>query len=138
MSNESLVQTIKEIVALARDDKIDEAYQRYAKLFSSTEFSKYKPEDQRQALRLMVFAKGVPDAPTPKMVEAHRAALGPLSKLVADQKEPADHELLGICYVACGDEQNASQVFRAGLALERERNPQSDLCGALMKRVSLL
>jgi len=28
--------------------------------------------------------------------------------------------------------------LRAGLTIERERNPQSDLCGTLMKRISLL
>ena len=138
MSNESLVQTIKEIVGLAREGKIDEAYGKYAQLFSSRDFAQHKPEDQRQALRLMVFAKGVPETPAPSMVEAHRAAIAPLSQLVKAHGEPADHELLGLCHVACGDEENASQAFRAGLAIERARNPQSDLCGALMKRVSLL
>jgi hypothetical protein len=37
-----------------------------------------------------------------------------------------------------GDEATASAIFKAGLAIERERSPQSDLCGALMKRVSML
>jgi hypothetical protein len=46
--------------------------------------------------------------------------------------------MLGICYVITGDHQSADKAFRAGLTLERERNPQSDLCGALMKRISLL
>ncbi len=86
----------------------------------------------------MIFAKGVPETATPPMIEAHRAAITALSKLVAAHGEPADHELLGLSYLACGDEDKASQTFRAGLAIERERNPQSDLCGALMKRVSLL
>lgn len=138
MPNDSLVQTIKQIVSLARAGKLDESYKGYAELFSSREFAEHKPEDQRQALRLMIFAKGVPDTATPRMLEAHRAAIAALTKLVAAHGEPADHELLGLSYLACGDEENASRTFRAGLTLERERNPQSDLCGALMKRVSLL
>ncbi|WP_437597157.1 hypothetical protein [Sorangium sp. So ce590] len=34
--------------------------------------------------------------------------------------------------------ESADKIFRAGLKIERERNPQSDLCGTLMKRISLL
>ena len=37
-----------------------------------------------------------------------------------------------------GDEVSASRVFRAGLALERAKDPQSKLCGTLMKRVSMV
>ena len=58
--------------------------------------------------------------------------------MVSAHGDPADHELLGICHVCLGNEESASAIFRAGLAIERQRNPQSDLCGALMKRVSLL
>ena len=72
------------------------------------------------------------------MTEAHRAALGLLSALVSGHAEPADHELLGICHLVLGDEPSAAAVFRAGLALERERDPQSKLCGTLMKRVSMV
>jgi len=32
----------------------------------------------------------------------------------------------------------AARLFRAALAIERERSPGSDLCGSLMKRVSML
>ena len=46
--------------------------------------------------------------------------------------------MLGMCHVAGGTEAGAATVVRAGLTIERERNPQSDLCGALMRRVSLL
>jgi hypothetical protein len=138
MPNESLVQTIKQIVALAREGNLDESYKRYAQLFGSREFAQHKPEDQRQALRLMILAKGVPETATPRMLEAHRAAIAALTQLVAAHGEPADHELLGLSHMACGDEDSASKAFRAGLTIERERNPQSDLCGALMKRVSLL
>jgi hypothetical protein len=32
----------------------------------------------------------------------------------------------------------ASAAFRSGLELERERNPGSDLCGNLMRRLSAI
>jgi hypothetical protein len=138
MSNEALVQAIKHIVALGKAGKPDESYAGYRDLFAGAAFATNKPEDQRQALKLMVLAKAAPSSPTPAMIEAHRAAIAPLTELVKRHGEPADHELLGICHVVLGDEEAASRIFRAGLAIERERNPQSDLCGALMKRVSLL
>jgi len=138
MSNEALIQAIKNIVALGKAGKPDETYAGYRDLFASSDFRRHKPEDQRQALKLMVLAKGAPQPPTPAMIEAHRAAVVPLTELVKKHGEPSDHELLGICQVVLGNEEAASQTFRAGLAIERERNPQSDLCGALMKRVSLL
>jgi hypothetical protein len=43
-----------------------------------------------------------------------------------------------MCYVVLGDEPKAGAVFRAGLELERARDPQSKLCGTLMKRVSMV
>jgi hypothetical protein len=138
MANEALVQAVKEIASFSRSGKLDDAYQRYEKLFGSAEFSSYKPDEQRQALRLMVLAKGAPEPPSPTMAAAHAAAAGPLAKLVAAHGEPSDYEMLGLCHLVRGDEAKASEAFRAGLTIERERNPQSDLCGALMKRVSLL
>jgi hypothetical protein len=138
MANEALVSAVKTIVAQARAGKLDEAYAGYRALFVSPGFRGYEANDRRQALRLMVHAKGVPDPATPAMVEAHRAAIEPLTELVSMHGEPADFEMLGMCHVAVGNEAGAGTVFRAGLAIERERNAQSDLCGALMKRVSML
>ena len=138
MANEDLVRSIKEIVTRAKGGDPDGAYRGYQELFASDAFATFRVEDQRQALRLMVLMKGAPKPATPPMVEAHRAALGPLTGMVGAHSEPADHELLGICHVVCGDEATASSIFRAGLAIERERSPQSPLCGTLMKRVSML
>jgi hypothetical protein len=138
MGNEALVQEVKRVVGLARAGKIDEAYEGYRALFARPDFATNRPEDQRQALRLMVHAKGVPGKPTPAMIEAHRAAILPLTELVSGHGEPADFEMLGMCHVALGNEQGAFGVFKAGLAIERERNAQSDLCGALMRRLSEL
>jgi hypothetical protein len=138
MANEVLVTAVKTIVANARAGNLDAAYAGYRELFESPAFLTYDPHDQRQALRLMVHAKTAPHTPTPPMLEAHRAAIAPLSELVARHGDPADYEMLGMCHVAVGNEEGASTIFRAGLAIERERNAQSDLCGAFMKRISML
>ncbi len=138
MAEQKLVDALKSIVAAARSGDIDKAYAGYKALFSGPDFRAYEAQDQRQALRLMVHAKGVPDPPTSAMIEAHRAAIEPLTELVSRHGEPADHEMLGICHVAVGNNDAAGEIFRAGVAIERERNAQSDLCGALMKRISML
>jgi hypothetical protein len=138
MSKEELVASVKKIHALVRSGNFDEAYVAYRELFESTTFLAERPEDQRQALRLMIHAKGAPQKPTKAMLEAHRAALVPLTELVSTGQEPADHEMLGMCHVMLGNEDSASIIYRAGLAIERERSAGSDLCGALMKRISLL
>jgi hypothetical protein len=138
LANTALVNRIKEIVGLAKGGDLDGAYDGYRDLFASADFAGYSLEDQRQALRLMISMKNTPKPATQAMVGAHRAASALLTGLVAAHREPADHELLGICHVVFGDEAGASEVFRAGLALERERDPQSKLCGTLMKRVSEL
>jgi hypothetical protein len=138
MANEALVSAVKTIVAHARAGELDEAYAGYRALFTSAQFRTYEANERRQALRLMVHAKGVPEPPTPAMIEAHRAAIEPLTELVSEHGEPADYEMLGMCHVAVGNEEGAGSVFRAGIAIERERSPQSDLCGALMKRISML
>jgi hypothetical protein len=138
VANEKLVQNIKALIARAKDGDIDGVYRGYRDLFADSAFVAYRPEDQRQALRLMVTMKGAPAPPTAAMIEAHKAAITPLRQMVEVHREPKDHELLGMCHVVTGDEATAMAVFKAGLNLERERNPQSDLCGMLMKRVSML
>ena len=138
MANEELVQTVKKIHGLARSGNLEQAYVAYLELFSGPSFLTYRPEDQRQALRLMIHAKGVPANPTKSMIEAHRAALAPLTELVSTQQEPADYEMLGMCHALIGNENAAGVIFREGLTIERERNAGSDLCGAFMKRISLL
>jgi hypothetical protein len=138
MANQELVSAVKVIVGNARAGKMDEAYAGYKALFASPAFGKYETADKRQALRLMIHARGVPDPPTPAMVEAHRAAIEPLTELVSAGGDPVDYEMLGMCHVAVGNIKGAGAVFRAGLAIERERNAQSDLCGAFMKRISMI
>jgi hypothetical protein len=135
MSKEKLVGEIKGIVALTRALKYDEAYKAYHALFSNPEFLQNRPEDQRQALRLLVHGKG-PSKPTPALVEAHRAAVLPLTELVSMHDEPSDYEMLGMCHLMLGNSEAASRMFRMGLTIERERDAGSDLCGALMRRIS--
>jgi hypothetical protein len=138
MSKEVLINAIKRIHTLAREGRLEEAYIGYSELFDSPEFASFRADDQRQALRLMVLAKGVPEKPSEAVLRAHRSAVKPLTELVSIHGDPADHEMLGICHVLLGNLESADRIFRAALAIERERNPGSDLCGALMKRISLL
>ena len=136
MANEALKETIKSILTLGKAGKLEEAYTAYGKLFADPTFVQHRPEDQRQVLKLMVLAKGQPKPPTAIMVEAHRAALGPLTELVSTANEAVDYEMLGVCHVVLGNLEAASRIFRQGLVIERARDASSTLCGQLMKRVS--
>lgn len=136
MANEALSEAVKGIIARAKEGGLDAGYEGYKDLFASPAFASYRPEDQRLALRLMVLMKGAPRVPTAAMKEAHHVAASCLAGLVSAHGEPSDHELLGVCHVVLGDEASAGAAFRAGLELERARDPQSKLCGTLMKRVS--
>jgi hypothetical protein len=138
VANEALVQSVKEIVARAKEGDVEGSYRGYRDLFSTADFKTYRVEDQRQALKLMILKKGAPEAKTPAMTEAHAAAIECLTELVSTHNEPADYELLGVCHVVMGNEASASDIFKAALAIERERDPSSTLCGTLMKRVSML
>lgn len=138
MTKDELVAHVKEIHGHAKAGNLDAAYEGYKKLFTNPGFTKNRPEDMRQALKLCVLAKGVPKKPTPAMVEAHRAAVPALTELVSQFDEPGDYEMLGICHVVLGNEQSASNIFKAALKLERERNAASELCGSLMSRLSQL
>jgi hypothetical protein len=136
MSKEKLVQAVKKIVSLNRDGKQDEAFAGYKGLFEDPDFLQNRPEDQRQALRLMVNWKAPPPKPSQPMIDAHRAAVLPLTELVSRYEEPGDYEMLGMCHQLLGNEESAGRMYRAGLTIERQRSAGSDLCGALMRRVS--
>jgi hypothetical protein len=135
--NEVLVATLKKIVGLAKRGNGDEAYREYFTLFSSELFAGCRPEDQRQALKLMVMSKA-PPASAEAVTQAHRAAIARLKVLVEKFGEPGDHELLGISQIAVDERSEASDTFKKGLAIERERGSQSELCGTLMRRISEL
>ena len=137
MSKEALVAAVKEIVTLARSGDAAGSYDGYKALFQRPDFGENRPEDQRQALRLLVLAKHA-DRKSAKLIEAHRSAIAPLTDLVSKHNEPEDFEMLGACHVIIGNEESAAQMFREALELERGRNPGSDLCGRLMTRLSAL
>lgn len=136
--NESLVASLKKIMTLSKNGRGVDAYHEYANLFASDAFSEYKPEDQRQALKLMVLAKSHP-ADKDAVSEAYKAALPRIERLMEVQgKEPADLELFGVTQLALGETSAAAQAFQAALDIERSKNPQSDLIATLMRRVSQL
>ena len=137
MSKEALVGAVKDIVTLSRSGDAEASFDGYKALYERPEFSDNRPEDQRQALKLLILAKrGGPKSE--KLVEAHRSAIQPLTDLVSKHNEPEDYEMLGLCHLAIGNEAAAANMFREGLTLERARNAGSDLCGRLMTRVSAL
>jgi hypothetical protein len=138
MTKEEMVAQVKAAVALAKDGKLDEMYAAYATIFKGPGFGALRAEDQRQALKLMVHFKGAPKKATDPMTKAHDAAVASLTELVSTHNEPADFEMLGMCHLLLGREEAASNMFREGLKIERERSPGSDLCGTLMRRVSEL
>jgi len=136
MATEALVAQVKQFVALAKSGKPDDAYKGYAALFRSAEFRTYPMEEQRQAIKLVANIKVAPSRPTPAQLDAFRAAMEPLSEILGALGVAEDFQWLGICCMVTGDEKRAGELFRTGLKLERDRNPQSDLCGSLMKWVA--
>jgi hypothetical protein len=132
-----LASTLKHIRGIGKDGHFDEAFRQYAALFSSPAFAACPPDDQRQALKLLVFGKA-PPSPTEEMRAAYRAAVPALQALVVVHREPADYEMLGMAYVGMDEAEKGSEIFKKALDLERARNPASDLCGNLMRRVSQL
>jgi hypothetical protein len=136
MPNEALVAQVKHIIGMAKSGQVEQAYAAYKTLFESKEFVTYSVEDRRTAIKLVVNAKIPPVNPAQHIVDAHRAAMRPLEEMIGEKGDPNDFLLLGICCLFIGDEKRAGNMFRAGLNGERERNPQSDLCGALMKWVA--
>ena len=136
--NEALRSTLKKIALLVRSGKTTEAYAGYAELFDSAPFADYRPDDQRQALRLMVLSKSPPAEKSEAVLAAHRAAVARLEALVTALQDPLDYEMLGVAQIVLGDEAAAESALRTGLDIEREKNPSSDLCGTLMRRLSAL
>ena len=135
MSKEVLVAAVKDIVTRARSGDAEGSFDGYKALFERPEFIDNRPEDQRQALKLLVLAKHT-GPKSEKLIEAHRSAIAPLTELVSKYNEPADYEMLGVCHVRNGNAEAAANMFREGLTLERAKNSGSDLCGRLMTRIS--
>lgn len=137
MSKEALVAAVKQAMTTARSGDNEGSYTLYRDLYASPDFTQNRPEDQRQALKLLILQKRG-GSPSEGLIDAHRAAVAPLTELVSTLNEPDDYEMLGICHLLLGNEEAASNFFRRGLTLERDRNPASDLCGRLMTRVAAI
>jgi hypothetical protein len=137
MSKEFLVAAVKDIITLVRSGDAEGSFDAYKALFTRPEFTDNRPNDQRQALKLLILAKH-PGPKSEKLIEAHRSAIGPLTELLSRYDEPEDYEMLGVCHLLIGNEAAAANMFREGLTLERAKNAGSDLCGRLMTRVSSL
>ncbi len=140
MTKDELVAAIKQILPLTRAQKWDEAFTQYQALVGREDFLELKPDDQRKVLEMMILqpAKQLPNKLSAIVLDAHRAALPALIELVSNHNEPADYELLGLAHQRLGNEEAASNIYKAGLQLERARNAASDLCGRLMNRMSAL
>lgn len=136
MVTEALVLRVKQILTLAKAGNTEEAFTAYAELYRSDEFRSYPPEEQRGAIKLVANIKVAPSRPTPAQIDAFKAAIEPMKDILGSTGSPEDFQWLGICQLVTGNEKEASELFRTGLKLERDRNPQSDLCGSLMKWVA--
>lgn len=132
--NEQLVAALKKALALAKKGDLAEAYREYESLFSGEMFVSARPEDQRQAMRLMLTK--MPTPRTGPMIDAAAAAIVRLQHLVEEHKDPLDYELLGMGYEIIEDADGAQRAYADGLAIERARSPESELCGRLSSRVT--
>jgi len=131
------VEAVKKIVLVLRSGQTDEGYRQYAELISSASFTEYRPDDQRQALKLLLMAKA-PQARSEAVESAYVAALARIQALVDALAEPTDYEMLGVAHLQLGDKKAAGAAFDTALKLERARDPSSELCASLSRRVSQL
>jgi len=127
--------TLKEIRAMAKDGRVAESFRQLALLFGAAAFAACRAEDRRRALRMLVSAKPHKSANEERM-RAHLAAVPALQLLILEHHEPSDYEMLGAAYVELGEPKKASDVWRKALDIERARDPGSELCGDLMRRVA--
>jgi hypothetical protein len=132
-----LKNSVRKIITLAKSGDTEGAYVEYARLFSSPTFHENRPEERRVALKLLVLAKPPPTI-SESLQGAYLCALSCIQTLVEQGGEPSDYELLGACQKALGREGAARESFAMGLAAERARNPSSEVCGSLMRRMSEL
>jgi hypothetical protein len=133
MKNVELAKTLRLIFNTARSGRTEQAYVKLAELFSSAMFAEYEPDEQREALRLMVHARNPPKHEF--VLAANRAALGHLMKLAETLAEPSDYEMLGLANLRLDDTGAANAAFEKALELERARNAESELTKSLTKRL---
>jgi hypothetical protein len=132
---EDVIATLKRNIALIREGKVDDGYRGFESFFSSDTFASFRSDDQRQALGVMVLGKTPPHA-TDAVIDAHLSAIACLQRLVETSNHALDYEMLGVCHQVIEDTETAAKMFARALEIERANNPQSELCGRLMKRAS--
>ena len=115
----------------------DEGYAQYADLLSSEAFVAYRPDEQRQALKLLLLAKA-PESRSDAVLRAYKIALARIQTLVDTHADPSDYEMLGVAHVQLEDRAAASAAFEIALKLERARDPESELCANLGRRLAQL
>ncbi|MBX3227461.1 MAG: hypothetical protein KIT84_13990 [Labilithrix sp.] len=130
-------EALKQARSAAKEGRLDDMFRQYGTVFASGSFASMRPDDQRQALKLMFFGKQ-PDVASDDVKNAYRVTLPILQALVLRDRDPADYELLGMAYAVLEEPEKAMEIFKKALDVERARNPASDLCGSLMRRVSQL
>jgi hypothetical protein len=137
MADEFIISNVKEAIHLARQGKHDESFARYQSLFDAPQFASAPVDNRRQALKLMVTAKGIPEPLSAAAVIAFQSAWQAIAALVQNGQEPQDYDLLGLTHLRLGDSTGAKQVFEAGLAVAH-RNNDAEWSGLLLKRISSL
>jgi len=133
----ALKADLKNAFAHARDGRWEEFFQSYVGLFNSSHFGKCRPDDQRQAAKLLVTHKTLPKDPTEASVAAFQAAWQALSKLTEATNDARDFELLGLTHLRLADETGARTVFQLGLDTAKAAN-DSDMCGVFLRHLSTL
>jgi hypothetical protein len=132
-----LKDALKLARAATKEGRLDDAFRQYATIFGSAAFGAARPDDQRQALKLMFFGTQ-PKVANDEVKDTYRLTLPLLQALVLKDRDAADYELLGMAYVILEEPDKAMEIFKKALDVERAKNPASDLCGNLMRRVSQL
>ncbi|CAN5515288.1 hypothetical protein BH09MYX1_BH09MYX1_41960 [soil metagenome] len=133
--NERFVEAVKRIVLVLKSGRTDEGYQQYADLLTAASFAAYRPDDQRQALKMLLLAKP-PALRTDPVSAAYRAAISRIQELIDAHADAADYEMLGVAQLQLDEKGAAVTAFEVALKLERARNPTSDLVSNLERRLS--
>jgi len=132
---DALKSAVKQAIGLARESRWEEFYSVYGQLFADPAFATNRPEDQRQALKLMIMTKGLPAPTSQAGVHAYQSAWYALSRLVSELRQASDYELLGITHLRLGDEPGAQKVFQAGLEVAQAAN-DGDTCGIFLRHLA--
>ena len=133
--DERFVEAVKKIVLVLKSGRTDDGYQQYADLLRAGSFTQYRPDDQRQAIKMLLLAKP-PAVRTEPVSAAFHAAVDRIQALIDAHADPADYEMLGVARLHLEEKQAAHTAFEVALKLERARNPSSDLVSNLERRLS--